>query len=140
MFRLLKKRTIIYKIAQALTAVMYLFVTLAIHLNHTCNQCEKALTRHCNKSEYCFIAGIHTDTQPEAALEQGITEAQTSSYSGVCMACMYSITSKFTQVNTAKFAITIHFHSSPLLPAARVAKQPEWFSSVFLRAPPTINS
>jgi hypothetical protein len=140
MFRLLNKGTIINKITQVLTALVYLFVTLTAHLNHTCNHCEKNLNCHCDRPEYCSIAGNHTDTQPEAALKQDITKAQNPSHSGICMACMYSITSKFTQVNTTKFAVTVHFYSSPLLPSMRIAKQSEWCSSVFLRAPPIINS
>jgi hypothetical protein len=140
MFRLLKKRNIIHKITQAVTALVYLFVTFVAPLNHTCNLCEKHLMCHCDNPECCCVSGIHTGTQPGTALKQDISNAQTPSHSGICMACLYSITSKFTQVNTTKFAITIHFQSCPPLPAVRIAKQSEWGSSVFLRAPPTTNS
>jgi len=138
---LLTKQASTYRITQAATAVVYLFVTFAIPLNHTCNHCEKAINCHCDNPEYRCVAGNHTDTQTEVALKQDISKAETSSHSGICMACLYSITSKFTQVNTAKTLInTTVPNFFRILPALKIVWKSEWCSSVFLRAPPIINS
>jgi hypothetical protein len=141
MLKFLKKWTIIHKPTQAVTGLVYLFVTFFAPLNHTCNRCEKAVICHCDNPEYCCVSGIHTDTQPEVALKQDVSKAQTPSHSGICMACLYSLISKFTQVNTAKTLINTSAPNHFRIPFTfKVIKQSEWGSSVFLRAPPTINS
>ncbi len=138
---LLKKKAIAYKIAQATMAFVHLFVTFVLPLNHTCGLCENYSKCHCdNPGHYCGIA-IHTDAKPEVVLKQDICKTETLSHSKQCIACTYSIISKSTQVNTTKPFINIQVHSLILpVPALRVVKQSERFSSVFLRAPPIITS
>jgi len=141
MSRLMKKRTIRYKITQVMMTVVYLFVTFTIPLNHTCGLHETCSKYHFdNPDHYCGI-DIHTDVQPEVDLKQDNCKAEILSHSNPCIACLYSITSKSTQVNTGRALINIKVPISfQTLPTLGIVRQSEWLSSVSLRAPPIINS
>jgi hypothetical protein len=139
--KLLKKWIITHKITQAGTALLYLFVTFIAPLNHTCNLCEKSLKCHCDNQKHCFLAGPHTDSQLKVAFKQNIHKAETRYHSGICMACLYSIISKFTQINTAKISINTIIPSFFRIPITfKIVKQLKWRPSVLSRAPPIINS
>jgi hypothetical protein len=133
----LKKKTIIRKITQATIVSVYLFVIFSAPSNHTCNLCEKTSKHHCDNKRHCCYTKTHKNTQPEMSSKQGAPEAETVHHSNICTACQYSITSKFTQVGTAKTLISAstpnHLRASFTFKAI---KQSEWGSSVFLRAPP----
>ena len=141
MFKPLKKRTITYKITQGTITFVYLFVIFAAPSNHTCNLCKKTSRHHCDNTGHCCSTETHEDTQPGISSKQGTPEAETTSHSSICTACLYSLISKFTQVSTDKVLISItkpDFFRIP--PAFKVITQSEWGSSVFLRAPPIIIS
>jgi hypothetical protein len=127
----LKKQFSTYRIVQAVTAFVYLFVTLAVPLIHTCGPCET--------SSRCCRIEINTDAQLEISPKKDGHKAKTLSHSDICTACLYSITSKFTQAKVKTTLINITtVRPSPIPFTAGVAKQSEWLTSVSLRAPPVI--
>ncbi len=139
--KLLKKWIITHKTTQAAMALVYLFVTFLAPLNHTCGLSKAFSKYHCDNPDHSCCIEIHTNSQLKVALKQDVSKAETQSHSGICMACLYSITSKFTQVNTTKISInTTVPNFFRILTTFKIVKQLEWCSSVFSRAPPIINS
>lgn len=141
MFKLLRQQASTYRMIQALTAFMYLSVTFAVPLIHTCGPSETVSSHHFDNPDLCCCVEINTDAQFEISSKKDVPKAKTLSHSDICTACLYSLISKFTQAKTTTSLINITvFNSSRILSIAGVIKQSEWLISVSLRAPPAINS
>ncbi len=139
MFRFLKKRAVWQKTARAMMAGAYLFVTFAIPITHTCGLIETRYGHHFDNPGSCSCTEIHTELQSGSAQDK--YEPEILSGSGSCMACQYSIASKSTEVHAGGVLISTKvFACFQTLPARGLVKQVEWFTSIFLRAPPNINS
>lgn len=138
----LKKWATGHKTARVATAVAYLLVIIATPLNHTCELCEA-----CSKHPHFGNSGHHcsgefcTNQRFDVALQQNNCAPKALSNQDLCMACLYSIVSKSTQINTGAALVNIEVStSSQILPLSRVVKQSARFFSISLRAPPTITS
>jgi hypothetical protein len=138
----LKKWETGHKTARVAIAVAYLFAIIATPLSHTCE-----LGKACSKHSHFGNSGHHcsgefcTNLRFDVALKQNNCAPKALSNQDLCMACLYSIVSKSTQINTGAALVSIEVStSSQILPLSRVVKQSAWFSSIFLRAPPCINS
>lgn len=134
----LKKRVRTDVISVA-AAFIYLFTTFTTPLTHTCNS-TRMPTKHSHlHNGYCCEP--HTGPLLEVGLNQDDCTARTLVCNNPCTACLYSITSKFTQVNGGKALISTKvFTPFRPLPASPVIKQPNWLSSISLRAPPLLPS
>jgi len=131
-----------HKTTRITMAVACLFVTITIPLNHTCELGETYPEHsHFSKSGHHCSGESHSNIRFDIALKQKHCEPKALSHQDLCMACLYSIISKSTQINTGTALVNIEVStSSQTLPLSRVVKRSEYLSSVSLRAPPTITS
>lgn len=131
-----------HKTTRITMAVAYLIVTFIITLNHTCGLGE-TYSKHsyCSKSDHHCSCKFCTNLRFDVALKQNNCAPKALFNQDLCTACLYSIASKSTQINTKRTLVNIEVStSSQILPLSRVVKRSEHLSSVSLRAPPTITS
>lgn len=128
--------------SHSVVGLIYLFVTLTVPLYHTCGlagQCCKSC--NCDDSYYYSRCKISSCNQPNIFSKKINHKASGLPNPSLCMACMYSVTSNATQVNT-----TVAFLRNEVptftqsLPSLSIIKQSEWLSSISLRAPPLMPS
>jgi len=122
--------------------LIYLFVAFTIPLYHTCGLaglCRKSC--NCDDSCYYSCCKISSCDQPNIFSKQINHKDSTLFNPSLCMACMYSVTSNATQVNTAAAVLRneVPAFTQSLL-SLGVIKQSEWLSSISSRAPPLISS
>lgn len=135
---LLKRWLRASRAARIAVGLIYLVVTLTMPLCHTCGLGE-AHRQTCNCGDGCHYSCCEISSCEQLSVSSKHTERKAGSRSnhGLCMACMYSITSNATRANIAAPALrneALTFAQS--LPSASIVKRSEWFSSVSLRAPP----
>lgn len=131
-----------HKAARVWVAAIYLFITLTISLDHTC-QLRKAgpLTCYFVRTYHYCCGESYMAAQPEVMLKPDNCRTDALSRNSLCATCMYSNTCKTTQVNSGGSLIGTKVKPSvQLLPPSIVVKQPEWASSIVLRGPPFITS
>ena len=121
-------------------ALLYLFVTFSIPLSHTCQLADKDV--HSHHSE--CTNHRHEDgnlIELRLASSQSNCDNKNQPNSTYCSACLYSLTSKaFKFCSNASLCSTQTVVRTQILPRLDFTKQLEWFSSVSLRAPPSITS
>jgi hypothetical protein len=135
--KLLEKMITSHKTTRAAMAFVYLFVTFLIPHHHTCGLSKKLSKYNCDNSDHCCCIKTNTDIHPEISSKNDVPKAKTLSHSDICTACLYSITSKFTQADTKTNLINITAVNPSRIPfTVGIIKQSEWLTSVYLRAPP----
>ena len=142
MFRLRDRRATKYKAMPIAIAVVHLVITFIAPLSHTCGLGKTHPKHSCfTNSDHNCSGEFNTNLRFDIAAQQNQCEPKTLSHQDLCITCLYSAISKYTQVNTKTSFIAIKV-STPfeVLPPLRVAKRCEWLFSVFLRAPPIIIS
>lgn len=128
--------------ARITIGLIYLFVAFTIPLHHTCGLCGPGpQSSNCDDNCHHSCCKISSCNQPNISSKQIDHKDSGLSNPGLCMACVYSVTSNATQVNAAVAILRNEVLSSAQsLPSLSVIRQSEWLSSVCSRAPPIINS
>jgi hypothetical protein len=123
-------------------ALLYGFVTLTASLNHTCYSAKEDAHGHHLENSSCDLAeASRAGTRLTIALNQNSSDGKVLSRRQYCLACLYSLTSKFLKLNSAaslasvEGVVKIRFIHHP-----NFVRQFEWFSSAPLRAPPILTS
>lgn len=138
----LKRRFRATRMVHIALGVIYLFVTFTVPLYHTCGlDGPGSQSSNCDDSCHYSCCKVSSCNQPNISSEQIDHKASGLSNHGLCMACVYSVTSNATQVNAAVAVLGSEVLSSAQsLPSLGFIKRSEWLSSISLRAPPLIPS
>jgi len=137
MSSLIKKRTKDRKMVQLTVAVVCLFVTFVIPLNHTCDRSETCSSgSHFDRSD-CPDSESHTTARFEVTPKQGSYGVKTLSHRDRCLACLYSISPKICKLGLSTSLIsTDTIAKVQVLSICSFIDQFKWLSSHLLRAPP----
>jgi len=104
----LKKWAMGHKTAWIAIAVAYLLVIIATPLNHTCELGEACSKHsHLGNSGHPCSGEFCTNLRFDVALKQNNCASKALSNQDLCMACLYSIVSKSTQINTGAALVNI---------------------------------
>jgi hypothetical protein len=121
-------------------AFLYLYISLTISLNHTCNL-------YSHKASGCYADGVNHchemsgSSEIKTALGEISSERTLQTNSQYCAACLYSLLTKSHGPSPKILSVTIDASSSiKILLQLDFIKQSEYLSSVSLRAPPSIIS
>jgi len=115
--------------------LIYLFMTFAIPLSHTCEPDQH--TYHYDNACHYSQPGVAPGRHSDIPLKKIDYHATAISSHGRCIACLYLTTCNSTEVNSAPvmardviptFFQSLHYSSN--------LKQPEWLSLNLSRAPP----
>ena len=123
---------------RVILALLYLLATFGIGLNHTCQLVDE--NAH-NKHRECANHKHEDDNFVETrfVFSQADCENKNQSRSVYCAACLYSLISKTfklrSKISLCSIETTVRIQ---ILPEFNFTKQLEWFSSIYLRAPPCI--
>lgn len=123
-------------------AIVYLLATFAAPLTHTCHLHQSSLsTCDFNRAHRSGCREAHGVGDTEPASKQESPGGGFLSYGHQCVACIHSNTSTATEVSSG---VTLGMPDVPTRTASsppwRPLKQPEWTSSIVLRAPPFATS
>jgi len=123
-------------------ALLYGLAMFGIPLSHTCQLADKDVhNHHSGCTGHRLLSDEHVEVQSVTAFNQnGLTEKD-KSHNLHCPACLYSLTSKAFKLysNASLYPIQTVVRTQ-ILPQLDFTKQLEWFSSISLRAPPSITS
>ena len=134
----LLKKWIKHGVARIAVAITYLFITFTIPLAHTCNL-HKAHPQACcsNGTFNCCSLETPVGTHPEFDLKQSSYNIESGRNNSLCLACLYSMNCRSTEISPAIIPIIIAIPAfvQPLQ-YSRLAKRLEWTFSILSRAPP----
>ena len=124
-------------------AILYVYTTLTIHFYHTCHQNSKkphACISKCSGCCHLHKDGL-TNINVSSLSDHSSSDNSDISYSGICLACLYSATAKSSTPNIVTPLLSIQAAlPNQVLPKSSFPKRLEWLSSISLRAPPAIIS
>lgn len=133
----LLRKWIKHRMAKITVAIVYLFITFTVPISHTCNL-NKAYLQACHSNgtfHCCSFAAVCT--QPEFNLKQSSYNIKSGFHDSLCLACVYSMNCRATEISSAATPIIIGIPAFvQSLPDSRVTRRLEWTSSIILRAPP----
>jgi len=121
-------------------ALLYIYILFTASLNHTCHlACHQRLNCHRAYANSC--PGLRCDAESETLLCGNVSIDITCTDSQSCLACLYSLLCKSSEINQKVSSLAIEAPSViEVLPHLNFIKKPEYLSSVSLRAPPDIIS
>ena len=139
----LNKYVIKQKVSRFAGAFVYLLATFVVPLTHTCHLHQSSMStcdfNHAHRSCCSEARGVE-DAEPASKQESPIRGSL--SYGHQCIACIYFSTCTATEV--IRGGVTLNIPDVPTCVASshssRPLKQPEWTSSIILRAPPFATS
>jgi hypothetical protein len=134
----LLKKWIKHGVARIAVAIAYLFITFTIPLTHTCNL-HKAHPQACcsNSTFHCCSFETAVCTHSEFNLKQSSYNIESGCHNSLCLACVYSMNCRSTEISPATTPIIIAIPAFiQSLPYSRFAKRLKWTCSTISRAPP----
>jgi len=137
---LLKRWLRASRAARLAVGLIYLGVTFTMPFCHRTCGLGSVHRQNCKFGNRCYCSCCESSSCKEINIPSKNAEHEAGGLPdyGLCMACMYSITSHATRANTAAPAFrneAVAFAQS--LPLTSIVKRSEWFLSVSLRAPPS---
>ena len=123
-------------------ALLYGLATFGIPLSHTCKLSHRDLDdQHLEYTSQQLHYESYVEVHHTATFNQNSFSNKADSHDQYCPACLYSLTSKTFRASSNISLCLIQAVTKPqILPQLNFAKEPYWFCSAPLRAPPVINS